>query len=139
MTDSIAEHFGQEHAELEQRLEQLRNAADSADRTALVKEWEQFERGLRAHLEAEEAHLFPTVEAAVPEAVREAREAHADIRRRLDELGLQVQLHTVRFETIDAFLERLRAHKDAEDAGLYRAADAHLEPEARDRALRRAA
>ncbi|HJL19103.1 MAG TPA: hemerythrin domain-containing protein [Sandaracinaceae bacterium LLY-WYZ-13_1] len=139
MTDSIREHFGEEHRALETHLERLRDAVEGADKSALVDEWNDFERVLRAHLEAEEAHLFPTVEASAPQAVKEAREAHVAIRQHLDELGMQVELHTVRLETVDAFLSLLRAHKAAEDEGLYRVADEALEPETREKALARAA
>jgi hemerythrin-like domain-containing protein len=139
VTESIREHFGEQHVHLERNLERLRDAVEGADSAALVNEWDQFEAALRAHLEAEEERLFPTVEASVPGAVRAARDAHASIRRRLDELGMQVQLHTIRLEVVDDFLEELRAHKEAEDRGLYPAADELLEPGAKARAIERAA
>lgn len=137
MTESIQELLGAEHARLERTLERLRDAVEGADRPALVKEWDSFERVLQAHLDEEEALIFPALEESLPEAVRQAREAHGRIRRQLDELGLEVQLHSVRFARVDEFLRELRAHRRAEDEILYPAADIHLAESERAKVLRR--
>lgn len=118
-----------DHERLERSLEELANAAEGALPDALIDVWRDFEAGLRAHLEAEEEHLFPVVRGDPALAAIEAD--HAEIRRRLDELGLAVELHAVRAEAIDALVERLRAHAAREDAWLYALADRALDEPAR--------
>lgn len=107
-------------------MKRLGNAAEGADHAALCADWGAFERALRAHLELEERELFGPVQAIDAAAVEQARADHRRIREMLDELGLEVELHTVRKETIDRFLDLLRAHAAREDASLYRHADAAL-------------
>ncbi len=104
-------------------MTQLANSAEGADRAALTADWRRFERALIAHLELEEREILPAVEPREPQAVDLVRKDHAAIRALVDELGLEVELHTVRRETIDRFLALLRAHAAREDATLYRAAD----------------
>ncbi len=79
------------------------------------------------------------VRSIVPDAVDQVLRDHEAIRAALDELGLQVELHTLRKETVDAFLALLRAHAAREDATLYRAADEALDDDARRRLAPRAA
>ncbi len=124
--ESIRAALGAEHVRVEEGMRRLANAAEGADRVAMRAEWGSFERALRDHLELEERELFVPVEAIEPTAVEQARVDHRRIREMLDELGMQVDLHTVRKETIDGFIELLRAHAAREDAALYRHADAAL-------------
>lgn len=121
--EHIRSAFGAEHSRLEAAMTQLANSAEGADRAALTADWRRFERALIAHLELEEREILPAVEPREPQAVDLVRKDHAAIRALVDELGLEVELHTVRRETIDRFLALLRAHAAREDATLYRAAD----------------
>lgn len=120
----------EDHARLARSLDELANAAEGALPDELIAVWRRFEAGLRAHLETEEEHLFPLVKGD-PE-LAEIEADHAEIRRRLDELGLAVELHAVREERIDELVALLRAHAEHEDAWLYALADRRLaEPKRR--------
>lgn len=109
---------------------ELTDSVEGADPPALKADWERFERTLRAHLELEEREIVPAVERVDPKAAARVREDHAEIRASLDELGVEVELHTLRKETVDRFLTRLRDHAAREDATLYRIADEVLAPSA---------
>ena len=118
---SIRERFGADHAALLRSLDALGNASEGADASELVRVWREFEAGLRAHLEVEEAELFPLLP---DRAERTALERdHERFREQLDELGLQVEVHAIRKESVDTLCEALRAHAAREDAVLYRVAD----------------
>lgn len=129
---SIRERFGADHAALERSLESLGDASEGADAAELVRVWRGFEAGLRAHLELEEAELFPLLPDPEERAALEAD--HARFREQLDELGLQVEVHAIRQPSVDALCAGLRAHAAREDAALYRLAEERVEP-ARGRSI----
>lgn len=130
-TAAIREALGAEHARLEARLQELADAAETANAQAMVEVWRTFESALREHLAREERDLLPAVEHRHAREVARVRKGHATIRAKLDELGIQVELHTVRREMIDGFIALLRGHAAHEDATVYRAADEELGPKAR--------
>lgn len=113
-----------EHVRLEAAMTELANSVEGADPAALTADWRRFERALIDHLELEEHDILPAVEPIDPSAIARVREDHAAIRTLVDELGVEVELHTLREETVDRFLALLRAHAAHEDATIYRAADA---------------
>ncbi|MCB9593992.1 MAG: hemerythrin domain-containing protein [Sandaracinaceae bacterium] len=125
MPPSLHQLLLDEHRKIEARMARLADAAEGADAPTLIREWTGFEAALRAHLDVEEAQLFGRV--AADERAGLLAE-HRALRDRLDELGLEVELHQVRRATIDAFLAALRAHAAREDGLLYRAADEMPEP-----------
>lgn len=127
---SIGQAFRADHTRLEHSLRDLTNAAQGASSSDLVVVWRSFEAGLQAHMEAEEESLLPLVRD--PDVLGRLELDHAAIRRWFDDLGLAVELHTIRKERIDRFVAQLRAHAAREDEWLYGHADALL-----DRATRR--
>ena len=96
------------------------------DREVTRRVWSTFETGLKAHLEAEELLIFPPFRAVDPTEVQALTEEHARFRARLDELGIAVDLHSVRADDARELVEALTAHSRREDAGVYAWAVAHL-------------
>lgn len=127
----IRDLFLADHRWLDDILERLVSAVEANDQPEVTKLWAQFEPRLLKHLEAEEAHLVPTLHAVSPRDASGILEEHRLIRRRISELGLGVELHTVRLETARAFADELRAHAQIEDGALYRWCDEHLKKEER--------
>jgi hemerythrin superfamily protein len=82
---------------------------------------------------AEEQLLFPAHQHAEPENAQDLRDQHARLREQAREVGIAVQLHTVRMEQIQAFVAALRAHAQREEASLYRWADRHASDDERHR------
>lgn len=134
---SIRQEFMADHARLEASLRDLTNAAEGASPDELIAVWRGFEAGLRAHLEVEEASMFPLIRDA--ELLGQLRDDHDEIRRSLDELGLAVELHSIREERVDRFVEHLRAHAAREDEWLYGLADAALDEAGKQTLLQRLA
>jgi hemerythrin superfamily protein len=119
----IRETMLQEHQLILSLLQQLLDACDTNDQHCVQDAWQKLEPALRNHLEAEERCLFPLLEPAHPVEVAASRAEHAEIRRLLDELGLQAELHTSRKQRIEQLATRLEAHARREGDGLYRWAE----------------
>jgi hemerythrin-like domain-containing protein len=117
------------HRELDRRLEALIACARNADPSELRAEWSAFERELLRHLELEEAEILPSFARHNAVEARAILAEHAEIRNVLLELGLSLDLHLLRAEGVDAFVQRLKAHAHREDTMLYAWAQSHVAPE----------
>jgi hemerythrin-like domain-containing protein len=114
------------HARLNLEATQVLDAcaANAADISAA---WTKFERDLRAHLEAEERFVLPAfARADRTEAVAVLRE-HGEIREQLLEIGVEIDLHCIRLDRSNAFVEMLRTHAAREEQLMYRWADTQLD------------
>jgi hemerythrin superfamily protein len=109
----------QDHERLERLFRELENAVDGADQPTIQRGWGEFERGLLAHLEAEERLLFPLLEAEHPGEVAQALSDHARVRALLADLGVRTDLHLLRKDVAAELLSRLRDHAAWEDQTLY--------------------
>jgi len=119
-----------DHRRLEKLFDELLEAFHADAREELSRLWTALEEGLGAHLDAEDRwalEAFARVDA--PEAAA-LRAEHIDIRHRLAELGVGVDLHAVPERVAQGFIAALRAHARREDALLYRWIDAQLDREA---------
>jgi hypothetical protein len=116
---SLGKRLSQDHQQLAALLECLSQAAEASDRETLVATWAELETRLICHMEAEERYLLPLVEASHPAEVTRTLAEHAQIRDRIAELGLAVELHAVRSSDIRALIELLQAHSKHEDEALY--------------------
>ncbi len=117
------DQFLADHRRLDVVLEQLLASFEANDRDGVARLWTEFESGLLAHLDAEEAHLVPALLRASERDARVILGEHKHIRLRLAELGVGIDLHTVRLESARHFIDELRAHAYNEDRLLYRFAD----------------
>jgi hemerythrin-like domain-containing protein len=120
--------LGEHHRELDQQLERLLSRAHDGDPADLRSEWSAFERGLLRHLEQEEAEILPGFARDDAAGAREILSDHARIRSALLELGLSLDLHLLRAEAVEEFVEQLRAHARREEAALYAWAARHVTP-----------
>jgi len=120
--DLLAEH----HRALDEQLDRLVARAQLGDAADLRAAWTAFERELLRHLEQEEAEILPGF------ARYDAAEAlailaeHADIRRALLEMGVNLDLHCLRAEAVQDFAQRLKAHARREDGAFYAWARSHV-------------
>jgi hemerythrin superfamily protein len=118
MTD-IRTLLTKDHERLEALFCELENAVDGADQPTIVRGWGEFERGLLAHLDAEEALLFPLLDAEHSAEVARALREHQLIRALLADLGVRTDLHLLRKDVAAELLARLREHAAWEDQTLY--------------------
>jgi hemerythrin-like domain-containing protein len=115
-----------EHKRLDQLFEALLAALHADARDDAARLWGEFDAGLSAHMQLEEQHLFPVLSEAYPEEAAELRKEHDAIRTQLTQLGIGVDLHLTRAETVSAFVELLRKHARREDALAYQWAEREL-------------
>lgn len=127
----LAPRLLEDHARLNGILTRLLAAFEANDREDMAALWNQLEAGLTAHMDAEEKFLLPVLARTEPAEARELLAEHADIRSRLLELGVRVDLHTIRLDSGRELIDLLRAHASKEDEILYEFADKHVDAETR--------
>jgi hemerythrin-like domain-containing protein len=132
---SIRAHLTADHREIERTMECLIEAFAAGDEPEIERLWTLFESRLSAHIDLEDRYLLPALQRRSPRAARTIGQEHRHIRARIAELGLGVDLRTVRLETARAFIEELRAHARSEDRLLYAWADEHLDAEVHAKVL----
>ncbi len=118
----IAARLSKDHQELDTLLRRLGEDAAAPVAGALEATWGVFEAKLIRHMEAEERFLLPLIEASDAAEVARIRREHVQIRDALTELGVAVELHTVREPDITRLVQLLEAHAEHENGALYRLA-----------------
>lgn len=120
--NSIASRLTQDHQELDALLRRLAEDAEAPERGVLEETWSSFESKLIRHMEAEERFLLPLLEVTDAAEVARIRLEHARVRDSLTELGVAVELHTVRAVDVNELVGLLAAHAKHENTALYRLA-----------------
>lgn len=113
------------HRHLDELFGQLLDAL-AADAPEARELWTKLDRGLLAHMEAEERFVLPAFARIARQEALALIHEHGRIRAQLLELGVAVDLHCIRLEQSREFIATLHAHADREDKLLYRWADARL-------------
>jgi len=109
-----------DHSALEKLLGQLTSVLEDTDNAAdLCELWTRLEHNLRDHLDTEERCLFALVATAHRAEVEALRAEHQHIRCALSELGIAVDLHTLRKASVDELIGYLRQHALREEHSLY--------------------
>lgn len=116
----------QHYREIEEACLALLSAGFADDSRDLVRCWSDIERRLLDHMAAEERSLLPAYQREAPESAQELRDQHARLREQASEIGVAIQLHTIRCEQLEDFVATLRAHARREEASLYRWAERKL-------------
>lgn len=98
------------------------------DRTDASRLWNELDHTLTAHMRAEERFVLPAF-ATVDrhESLALVRE-HSAFRELLFELGVAIDLHSLRYERSHEFIRLLLSHAEREERLLYRWADETLPP-----------
>jgi len=123
----LRERLTWDHHRLEQLFVELQASFDEDDDLrARRRLWSELDRGLTVHMDAEEKYVLSAFARTDPVEAAALLAEHSDIRRRLTELGIGVDLHTVSAQRCAEFLDTLRRHAAREDALLYRWAQANL-------------
>jgi hypothetical protein len=120
--NSVAVRLTKDHRELDVLLRCLAQDARAPVPGALQTTWAAFESKMVRHMEAEERFLLPLLEASDAAEVARIRAEHAQIRDAISQLGVAVELHTVREANVRELIELVYAHGRHEDAALYRLA-----------------
>jgi hemerythrin len=116
----VHELLHQDHQRLAALFDEVINAAEAnVDSVTLGALWTRFDNELRAHFAAEEELVFDKVQSRHPGKIAALRATHDEIRARLREMDIEVDLHVIRAPAVQALIDLLRAHAAEEDAGLY--------------------
>ena len=125
---SATELLRAEHAQLEHVYAALLAAYRGGDWNDVRASWKMFEAELRAHMATEEQLVFPAFEATSPEEARQLRAEHDELRRLLETLGVNIELHAVPSADAEELVRRLRAHGEHEERVFYPWIDATYGP-----------
>lgn len=134
--DSIREQLTADHARLAALFRDVLRRLALDDRDETREAWSDFERGLLAHLDAEERLVLPAFAVDHPDEARAIRAEHDGFRARLLDLGVAVDLHHIRLEDATSFIRELTDHASRENALMYRWADKNLEAAVRTALIR---
>jgi hypothetical protein len=115
----LVQELRQQHDQLDALLTTVAEESQSADPARLQAAWTSFERALSAHLRNEERELLPLLISAHPEEVRSILTEHRRLRELVSELGVQIDLHSVRRAALTRLSRMLHVHAKAEERGLY--------------------
>jgi hemerythrin-like domain-containing protein len=127
--------LARDHRELDQLFDALPNALRADAREDALRLWAAFDDGLCRHMALEEKHILPALRRQNAEEVARLSREHDEIRAKLAELGVGVDLHAISAQIVSDFIEQLRSHAQREEALAYRWAEANL-PVAEQQKLR---
>lgn len=119
---TAAEHLRQDHLAFRDQFADICGRARSGDWRDLDDAWGGFAENVRDHLAFEERELFGAYAERDEDSrvlVDRLRAEHDEIRRGLDEIGIEIQLKSIRVRTIDAFVAAMQRHAAIENAHLY--------------------
>jgi hypothetical protein len=116
---SLESMLAGDHHRLDRAFQAIVTRAEGGDFQQLECEWVAFQSALLQHLDAEEKNMLPELAKDRPDAARTLRDEHEDIRVKLLQLGVDLDLHCLRAERVEAFVEALRAHAHREENIFY--------------------
>ena len=117
-----------DHAALDVTYRRMVGKFLGGDPDAIRAEWTLMEKQLEAHLRAEEQFILPRFESSYPDEAEQIRLEHKQIRDSLLQLGIDLDLHSLRADAGAAFIQTLRAHAQREERLLYKWAQEELPP-----------
>lgn len=118
----LADH----HRTLDERLKQLLTRTRAGDARELRADWGDFDRELLRHMELEETEMLRGFASHNPDEARALLAEHCAIRNVLLDIGINLDLHSLRLETIEELARRLKAHAQREDGAFYTWASTHV-------------
>ncbi len=112
-----------DHAEFQASLERLRDFMLAGDAELAQGEWNELEASVLRHIDGEEMFLLPGFAREEPGEAATLRAEHAEIRGFLGDLGVALDLHTLRLEQVDEMFRAVARHIAREERTLYPWAD----------------
>lgn len=116
---SLRQQLVAEHERFDRLFDELLAAFGADAQDDVRRLWNELDAGLSGHMDFEERVILP------PFRLLHLREAeallaeHERIRSLLTELGMGIDLHMIRAEVVNDFVELLRSHARREDALMY--------------------
>jgi hemerythrin-like domain-containing protein len=136
-SETLRELLARDHRELDGVFDALSSALRADAREDALRLWGVFEDGLCRHMAAEEKDVLPLLQEQNAAEAEALLKEHGDIRAKLAELGIGVDLHEVGALAVEDFISQLRTHAQREEALAYRWAEEHV-PAQEQQAIRAA-
>ena len=115
----IIDALVKDHEELAKSVARLDDFVKASDMTCVRDEWELFEPAVLRHIDAEQEFLLPSFEHEDPEEASAIRHEHDSIRGMLGDIGVALELHTLRQEQVVRLRVLLARHVARETSSLY--------------------
>lgn len=112
----LADH----HHQIEALCSALSRAMRANDSRAVIEEFRALEHAVIEHLDAEEEDVLPAYSLYAPADAQTIRATHAELRRRMYKIGVDIELHRARADVVDDLVTALRLHATHEERGMYR-------------------
>jgi hypothetical protein len=125
-----------DHETLEQSIRTALAQLAGSPMDTVRASWLQMESRLVAHLDAEEHYMLPRFAKAYPHEAAQIYLMHKQLRATLEQLGLDLDLHTLRVEAAESFVRMLHEHAAFEERLFYEWSHAAL-PVAEHRSILR--
>jgi hemerythrin superfamily protein len=123
---SLESMLAGDHDRLDHLFQGILTRIQGGDFQLLEREWLTFQRALLEHLDAEEKYLIPALAQDRPAEARVLLDDHGQIRALLTELGIDLDLHCLRGDCVEAFVAALRGHATREENIFYPWVDRQL-------------
>jgi len=124
---SLESMLAGDHHRLDRAFDRIVTRAYGGDFQQIEAEWSTFQNALLDHLDAEERHLLPALAKDRPAEAQALYDDHARIRAHLLQLGVDLDLHCLPADRVEAFVEVLRAHAHREENIFYPWVDRQLQ------------
>lgn len=129
--------LAQDHERLDGLFDDLSDALGANAREEARLLWTAFDEGLCEHMELEEKYVLPRLAEEEPVEAAALQREHDQIRARLVEFGVALDLHEIREATVNDFIAELRQHARREDELAYRWAERFLAESEQEQLRRR--
>lgn len=127
---ALRERMAEEHRRIQALFERLIEFVSDGDWAGANEFYNDFEQSLLSHLDDEEAHILPRFQRDDPFEAAAVLEEHGRIRECLSDLGVQLEIHSVKEDHVQRLFDLHRGHAAREERVLYRWADRALPEEA---------
>jgi hemerythrin-like domain-containing protein len=109
----------EDHRRIALLLDRLVATTRSGEREEEAKLWKTIESVLLRHLDVEEMFVFPVLREGHAAEIDLLRKQHDEIRKQIGEIGVALELHTLRCAAIESFCTELREHAEREESLAY--------------------
>jgi hemerythrin superfamily protein len=116
---SLESMLAGDHDRLDRAFQAIVTRARGGDFQQIEAEWSAFQDALLGHLEAEERNLIPALAKDRPREAQALLGDHGLIRSNLLQIGVDLDLHCLSAEAVEAFVDALRAHASREEHMFY--------------------
>ncbi len=123
---SLESMLAGDHDRLDRAFQAIVTRVYGGDFQQIETEWGRFQDALLGHLDAEEKHLIPALAEDRPGEAQTLLDEHTKIRIQVLQLGVDLDLHCLRAERVETFVNALQAHAHREEHIFYPWVDKQL-------------